>query len=172
VLQTDGVSFRSGSWELQPSGAAVLAALARPLSTLQNKIIVEGHTDDQRMDVGGITNWELSGFRAASVVRELERLGIATGQLRLAGYGDTRPVADNATPEGRAANRRVEIVLSVAEGDVPLADVLQSPALAALRDGNLIANPAAPEPIAAIDPLGPTTTVDHSAHGTGSHDGH
>jgi chemotaxis protein MotB len=176
VLQTDGVSFRSGSWELQPNVLAVIDALAGPLSTLQNKIIVEGHTDDQPMSAGGITNWELSGFRASSVVRALEARGVAPSQLRLAGYGDTRPVADNATPEGRAANRRVEIVLSVAEGDVPLADVLQSPALAALREGNLIVNPAAPAPIAAIDPLATATTPDHGDHTdhetTGTDDGH
>ena len=99
-------------------------------------------------------------------MRELERLGIPSTQLRLGGYGDTHPVADNATPEGRAANRRVEIVLSVAEGDVPLADVLQSPALATLRAGNLVGNPALPEPIPGIDPLATTTTMDHSAHTT------
>jgi chemotaxis protein MotB len=161
VLQTDGVTFRSGSWTLEPNGLALLDALSGPLSTLLNRIIVEGHTDDQPMNAGGITNWELSGFRAASVVRELERLGIPSTRMRLGGYGDTRPIADNATPEGRAANRRVEIVLSVAPDDVPLADVLGSPELEAMRERNLISNPAAPAPIGRIDPMATTTTTEY-----------
>jgi chemotaxis protein MotB len=162
VLQTDGVTFRSGSWTLEDAGRNVLAALAGPLSTLVNNIIVEGHTDNQPMSSGSITNWELSGFRAASVVRELESQGIPTERLRIGGYGDTHPVADNATPEGRAQNRRVEIVLSVAEGDAGIATLLQSPELRALRDGNVIVNPAAPAPVAAIDPIAPTTTSPHA----------
>jgi chemotaxis protein MotB len=160
VLQTDGVTFRSGSWALESSGRSVLGLLAGPLSTLVNRIIVEGHTDDQPMSSGGITNWELSGFRAASVVRELERLGIGGDRLTLGGYGETRPIADNATPEGRAANRRVEIVLSVAEGDVPPTDVITSPELLALRAGNIIRDPATPDP---IDPLGPSTTTPNAS---------
>jgi chemotaxis protein MotB len=169
VLQTDGVTFRSGSWALEPNGVAVLDALSGPLTTLLNRIIVEGHTDDQPMSAGGITNWELSGFRAASVVRELERLGIPSDRMRLGGYGDTRPIADNATPEGRAANRRVEIVLSVAPEDRPLTDVLASPELDALRRRNVISNPAAPAPVAAIDPMATTTTADtHGAESGGA----
>jgi chemotaxis protein MotB len=166
VLQTDGVTFRSGSWTLEPSGAQVLAALAGPLTTLVNRLIIEGHTDNQPMSSGGITNWELSGFRAASVVRELERLGIPDARLTIGGYGDTRPIADNATAEGRAANRRVEIVLSVAPGDVPLTDVLQSPALTALREGNIISNPVESNPAApeTIDPLAGTTATEDEAH--------
>jgi chemotaxis protein MotB len=170
VLQTDGVTFRSGSWTLEEPGRNVLAALAGPLSTLVNKIIVEGHTDNQPMNAGGITNWELSGFRAASVVRDLESRGIPTDRLRIGGYGDTHPVADNATAEGRAQNRRVEIVLSVAEGDTGLADVLESPELRALRDNKVIVNPAAPAPIETIDPLAPTTTAGTtSEEATGGH---
>jgi chemotaxis protein MotB len=173
VLQTDGVTFRSGAWALEPDGVALLEALAGPLTTLLNRIIVEGHTDNQPMSAGGITNWELSGFRAASVVRELERLGIPSDRMRLGGYGDTRPIADNATAEGRAANRRVEIVLSVAPEDMPLSDVLNSPELEALRERNLISNPAAPAPVAPIDPMATTTTADPFAHessgGSGDH---
>jgi chemotaxis protein MotB len=169
VLQTDGVTFASGSWTLQPHGEQVLAFLAGPLSTLLNRVIVEGHTDDLPMHGGGITNWELSGFRAASVVRELERLGVDGDRLTLGGYGDTRPIADNSTAAGRAQNRRVEIVLSVADGDEGLADVLASPELTAMRTAKVISNPAAPEPVEDIDPLGEsTTTTSASGHG-GTH---
>jgi chemotaxis protein MotB len=171
VLQTDGVTFASGSWAIAPPGLKVLEALGGPLSTLLNRIIVEGHTDNQPMNSGGITNWELSGFRASSVVRELERLGVPGARLTLGGYGNTRPVATNDTPEGRAANRRVEIVLSVATGDAPIEELLKSPELAALRAGNVISNPAAPDTIAGIDPMAGTTT-EPDAGGSESSDGH
>jgi chemotaxis protein MotB len=57
------------------------------------------------------SNWELSGARAAMVVETLGDAGLPETRLRLVGYADTRPVASNATAEGRAANRRVVLSL-------------------------------------------------------------
>lgn len=57
------------------------------------------------------SNWELSGARAIAVLRHLQELGVPAARLRAIGYADTRPLGDNATAEGRAANRRVALVL-------------------------------------------------------------
>jgi chemotaxis protein MotB len=71
---------------------------------------VEGHTDDQP-PTGGlyVSNWDLSSARAGATARVLEEYGIGKERLIAIGHGETRPVGDNATPEGRAQNRRVEI---------------------------------------------------------------
>ena len=58
------------------------------------------------------SNWELSSARAGSVVRYLQANGIPKSRLKAVGFADSRPIADNGTPEGRARNRRVELVVS------------------------------------------------------------
>lgn len=68
---------------------------------------IEGHTDSTG---NAARNLELSRARAASVVAAITAAGIDAGRLEAAGFGDTRPVADNATDDGRARNRRVELV--------------------------------------------------------------
>jgi len=79
-------------------------------------ILVSGHTDDappsQRLAATFPTNWELSVARAVNVVRFLgEKASVPAGRLVAAGHGDTKPIASNATPQGRARNRRIEILL-------------------------------------------------------------
>ncbi len=78
-----------------------------------NMIRVEGHTDNQPIHSSKFpSNWELSAYRAASVVRYLiNTVGIKKDALVAVGYGDSRPIASNDTAEGRKANRRVEIVV-------------------------------------------------------------
>ena len=73
------------------------------------KVQIDGHTDDQGKDE---YNQDLSDRRAASVKAYLVSKGIAEGRLSSAGYGETKPVADNKTAKGRAENRRVEMTLS------------------------------------------------------------
>jgi OOP family OmpA-OmpF porin len=73
------------------------------------KVQIDGHTDDQGNDV---YNQELSDKRAASVKAYLVSKGIADSRLSSTGYGETKPVEDNKTAKGRAANRRVEMTLS------------------------------------------------------------
>jgi chemotaxis protein MotB len=76
--------------------------------------VVEGYTDSQPVQRGGQypTNWELSGARAASVVRAFVGSGVLMNRLSLAGYAQQHPVSSNATPDGRARNRRVEVILT------------------------------------------------------------
>lgn len=112
----ESVLFPSGSAELTPEGREVLLGLARRLASIPGQIEVQGHTDDRPI-AGALalkwpTNWELSTARATAVVRLLEREGgIEPARLSGSGFGEHRPVASNETEEGRARNRRIEIVL-------------------------------------------------------------
>lgn len=113
----DKVLFQSGQWELQPRGRQVLLQVANILKKSdKSKIIqVEGHTDNVPIS-GSLkarfpSNWDLSSARAAAVVRYLQEQGIPGERLTLTAYGDTHPIADNRTPDGRRTNRRVGISL-------------------------------------------------------------
>ena len=80
------------------------------------RIVVAGHTDSkkigQRLKPRFFSNWELSVARAASAVRFMQhKSNIDPTNISAAGYSEYKPVADNATPEGRQLNRRVEVVL-------------------------------------------------------------
>lgn len=77
------------------------------------KFRIEGHTDDIPTDPGGPweTNWELSADRAVNVLHRLVEYQVDERQCQVAGFADTVPLASNDTPEGRAYNRRVDIVL-------------------------------------------------------------
>jgi chemotaxis protein MotB len=77
------------------------------------KFRVEGHTDSAAIDPNGpwTSNWELSAARAISVLRYLTDLGISEKRFQVAGFADTVPVASDETPEGRAYNRRVDIII-------------------------------------------------------------
>ncbi len=113
----DKILFDSGEANLSPRGSEVLARLGTVLSKVENRsILVSGHTDDappsQRLAATFPTNWELSVARAVNVVRFLgEKASVPPGKLVAAGHADTKPVASNATPKGRARNRRIEILL-------------------------------------------------------------
>lgn len=107
------VLFGSGRAEVAAGAAAVLAPVAAVLNTLPNDVIVEGHTDNVPIrSAGYATNWELSAARANAVVDLLaSRYGVPQARMIAAAYGEHRPVGDNATREGRALNRRIEIVV-------------------------------------------------------------
>jgi chemotaxis protein MotB len=114
-LLTDQVFFDSGRAELKPRSHHVLDSLGGVLaSEREHPIVVEGYTDSQPVQRGGQypTNWELSGARAASVVRSFVGAGVLMNRLSLAGYAQQHPVSSNATPDGRARNRRVEVILT------------------------------------------------------------
>jgi chemotaxis protein MotB len=112
----DKVLFDSGQAEIKPEGLAVLKKVVDILIPVTDKIIrVEGHTDNVPIK-GGLakrypTNWELSAARAITVTRYLENEGLDPALLSAAAFGEYQPVADNATAEGRAKNRRIAIVL-------------------------------------------------------------
>jgi chemotaxis protein MotB len=122
TIDTDGLVFTSGSSAMLPAGDDIVRELIRPFSLVTNGIVVQGHTDDVPMS-GGTSNWELSANRAGAVLHRLIEGGVPADRLSMAGYADTRPVASNATEEGRARNRRVDIVV-VLDGPDPTSDVL------------------------------------------------
>jgi chemotaxis protein MotB len=110
--------FESGSAELTPEGRVIVQKLGGFLSSREfreNDIRVEGHTDNiqpggsvkERFD----TNWELSSARSITIVKELMEQGVRGGQLQAVGYGEFQPVESNDIEEGRAYNRRVEIII-------------------------------------------------------------
>ena len=106
------VLFEPG--EVRPGADAVrsLSAIAHILGPSEFPIIVEGHTDNIPISTAQFpSNWELSGMRASSVVRLFINNGVAGNRLSAVGYADQRPIADNGSPEGRARNRRVAIII-------------------------------------------------------------
>ncbi len=108
------ILFGLGSAEISPEGRSLLVELAAILNALPYELSVEGHTDNVPISSGRFpSNWELSSARAAMATRTLIEQGIAADRLRAIGYGDTHPLSDNLTPEGRAKNRRVSFVLHV-----------------------------------------------------------
>jgi chemotaxis protein MotB len=122
VINKQSVSFRisnellfpSGQATLSPDGLAVLKKLAVVVNRSKYPLSVEGHSDNAPIRTAPFpSNWELSTSRATSVLRELVHDGVDSGRLRAVGYADTRPLKPNDTPQGRAANRRVELILQI-----------------------------------------------------------
>ena len=106
------ILFPSGSARLANSAIATLKKVAVILSSYPNPIHVEGFTDNQPINTLAFpSNWELSAARAASVVHLFSAAGIQAERMAAIGYGEYQPVADNATAEGRNANRRVVLVV-------------------------------------------------------------
>jgi chemotaxis protein MotB len=108
------VLFSSGKAGLNLSSTEILGALAKVLARLPNDIVIEGHTDNVPIRSGDYaTNWELSADRATAVADFLsDKFSISNSRIICAAYGEYRPVATNDTPEGRALNRRIEIIVS------------------------------------------------------------
>jgi chemotaxis protein MotB len=117
VRALEKILFATGSAQVKPEGRRVLDSVAQAISRLPGEIRVEGHTDPVPISSERFpSNWELSVARATSVVRYLIERGVAEQRLSAAGYAYHRPIADNDSAEGRARNRRIEIVL-VPEGE-------------------------------------------------------
>ena len=115
VSMSDKLLFKSGSATVEPKGKTAIDTLA---SVLQKNpdidITIEGHTDNVPIHTAKYAdNWDLSAARATSIVRLLaDKHGIDEKRLTAAGRGEYQPRASNDTPEGRALNRRTEIILS------------------------------------------------------------
>ncbi|MFO8062412.1 MAG: flagellar motor protein MotB [bacterium] len=123
-----GNLFDPGSFQLNKGGRGLIRKTAEILARIDNtEIIVEGHTDNE--EIGPSlkktipTNWELSALRSINVVKFLQdSAGMSPDRLSAVAYGQTRPIADNSTQEGRRKNRRIEIFVKYAEpqiADIP-----------------------------------------------------
>jgi chemotaxis protein MotB len=108
----DNLLFASGDAKLKPSGAKLIQDLVPTLEGFDGLISIEGHTDNIPISTARFpSNWELSMSRAIAVLRHLIEAGLPRTRLRAIGYADTKPLESNETAEGRAANRRVEILV-------------------------------------------------------------
>lgn len=105
--------FDAARADVKPTAYNALAAVAAILRKAQCDAVVEGHTDSLPISTARYaSNWELSSARATGVLaRLLGDHGVPPERLSAAGYAEYRPVATNATPEGRGRNRRVDVVL-------------------------------------------------------------
>jgi chemotaxis protein MotB len=122
TILNQAVLFKAGNDALQPDGQAVLDLVIDSLKQIPNDLAIEGHTDDRPISTNRFPdNLALSSARAESVYRYMRDKGIDPIRLSVSGYGAERPVADNVTVEGQAANRRVEIVIV---SDISLAPVV------------------------------------------------
>jgi chemotaxis protein MotB len=112
ILPQD-VLFASGTATLSPQGEEMIVDLVKEIAPQPYQIAVLGFSDDipvgEHLVERYPSNWELSGARATSVVRIMEREGLPPAQLMGIAKGETEPVAPNDTPEGRAENRRIDI---------------------------------------------------------------
>lgn len=108
----DSLLFDSGEASLTGEGLGLLDELVPVLAEHDGAISVEGHTDDRPIATDAFpSNWELSTARATEVVRYLDAAGVPAERMRAVGRADTDPVAPNANAPGRAANRRVDLIL-------------------------------------------------------------
>ena len=119
VTLVNEILFPEGGYRLSSKGEMTLDKIAPTLSNLPGQqIIVQGFTDN--VPISGElkhrfpTNLELSSARADDVVRYLTANGVPAATISAQGFGEARPVASNDTPQGKAQNRRVEIVISAA----------------------------------------------------------
>lgn len=105
--------FDSGKADLRPEARPILDSVARVISRLPQALVrVEGHADSIPIQTERFpSNWELSSARAATVVRHLTATGLNATRFTVVGFGDSRPVGVNSAPEGRARNRRVEVII-------------------------------------------------------------
>jgi chemotaxis protein MotB len=116
VNMVDSILFDSGKAEVKKGGLEILGKVITILREVKDKTIrIEGHTDNVQISRNLArrypTNWELSAARAVNVARYLGEEGIDPGQLSAVAYGEWKPVAPNETAEGKAKNRRIEIIL-------------------------------------------------------------
>lgn len=113
VRLNNAILFDSGSADIKSENQDTLVKIANIINTLNNYIRIEGHTDNQPISNSVYpSNWELSTARASSVVRLfIDKCGISPEKIMAVGYGEYRPIADNTTVDGRAKNRRIDIIL-------------------------------------------------------------
>lgn len=113
IRVADTVAFDTGKADIRPEALEILGKVGDIVANMNNPIRVEGHTDNIPIKTAHYpSNWELSTDRASSIVRYfIDRNKMEPYRLSAAGYAEHKPLAGNDTPEGRAKNRRVDIVI-------------------------------------------------------------
>jgi chemotaxis protein MotB len=109
----EGAFFASGSDGLSPAAYDSMAKVAAVLRDLPNAVRLEGHTDSVPIQNGRFrSNWDLSAARSiAALAYFVSNFGISADRFSISGYADNQPVADNESADGRAQNRRVDVVI-------------------------------------------------------------
>ncbi|ADZ85612.1 flagellar motor protein MotB [Cellulosilyticum lentocellum] len=109
----DNILFDSGKADIQSAYKKNLLEICDILKTFTNDVVVEGHTDNLPIHTSQFSsNWELASIRAINVVHLFIDEGkLPASKLSAISYGEYRPIASNDTPEGRAKNRRIDIIL-------------------------------------------------------------
>ena len=110
-----GGAFKSGSADLTTKAKKIMAKIAEVNEKGRSEILVSGHTDNKPLTFGSIyrDNWDLAAARSSSVVQELSSSGkLKPDRMKAISYGETQPVADNKSSEGREKNRRIEIEIN------------------------------------------------------------
>lgn len=108
----DNLLFSTAEAELTGAGRDVIESLVALIQRHDGDVSVEGHTDSRPINTPQFpSNWELSSSRATAILRYLADEGVSPSRLRAVGFGDTRPLASNDSQEGRAKNRRVEVII-------------------------------------------------------------
>jgi len=108
-------SFRSGFANLQPSFKPLLNKVGQSIKNSTGMITIEGHTDNVPMAFSERfrSNWDLSAARSAAVADYLlDNTAVADGRVTVTGYADTKPLTSNDSPQGRAKNRRIEVIIN------------------------------------------------------------
>lgn len=124
-LPTD-ILFASASAKLSEEGQQALAEVGKILAEIRRRFQVEGHTDNLPIRTAQFpSNWALGAARALAVVDTLIAAGVDPTALSAASYGEFRPAVDNATPESRQRNRRIEVVIVPDLSSLPGAEELQ-----------------------------------------------
>ena len=115
ISLNDNMLYKSGSYEISPSAMDILSKIAKIIKDYKDyDVLVEGNTDNVPISRTNIrNNWDLSALRASSVVQALQDdFGINPSRLSAAGRGEYNPVATNETADGRAKNRRTQIIIT------------------------------------------------------------
>jgi chemotaxis protein MotB len=112
-IVADAVLFDAEQAVLRPEGRAILDAVAPTLRDLPNVLRIEGHANHLPVTPGGPwpSNWELSAYRASTVLRHLAGNAVPEGRMSATGYSSTRPLVPETDPTAISANRRVDIVV-------------------------------------------------------------
>jgi chemotaxis protein MotB len=128
VELSENILFDSGKADLKKEGQTALTQVAGVLASIPDRDFqIAGHTDNIPIKSARFpSNWELSTARAVTVARFLAAQGVPSNRLSAAGYAESQPTATNDTPEGRAQNRRIEIVLMPNLDELPDLSSLES----------------------------------------------